>query len=155
MKRLWQRMPVVWEQAFSMRMEKVTHGPLGGYLDSRSCLHAPRSRLLIYVLSFSEFWYCNIISNLNREDLLFHFVCLSVCSVMSDSVTLWTVACQAPLSNSPGKNKGAGFHFLPQGIFPTQESNPHLLHLLHCQVDSLPLCHLGFPLFHFRGGKTC
>lgn len=40
-----------------MRMEKVTHGPLGGYLDSRSCLHAPRSRLLIYVLSFSFFFF--------------------------------------------------------------------------------------------------
>ena len=26
----------------------------------------------------------------------------------------------------------------PQGIFPTQASNPHLLHLLHWQVGSLP-----------------
>ena len=32
-----------------------------------------------------------------------------------------------------------GFHALPQGIFLTQGSNPHLLCLLHCQVDSLPL----------------
>ena len=27
---------------------------------------------------------------------------------------------------------------LLQGIFPTQGSNPHLLHLLHWQVGSLP-----------------
>ena len=27
-----------------------------------------------------------------------------------------------------GKNTGVGCHFLLQGIFPTQESNPHLLH---------------------------
>ena len=32
-----------------------------------------------------------------------------------------------------------GCHFLLQGIFPTQRSNPQLLHLLHCQVGSLPL----------------
>ena len=28
----------------------------------------------------------------------------------------------------PGKNTGAGCHFLLQGIFPSQGSNPHLLH---------------------------
>ena len=28
-------------------------------------------------------------------------------------------------------------HFLLQGIFPTQGLNPCLLHLLHCQADSL------------------
>ena len=32
-----------------------------------------------------------------------------------------------------------GCHFLLQGIFPTQGSNLHLLHLLHWQVDSLSL----------------
>ena len=32
-----------------------------------------------------------------------------------------------------------------QGIFLTQGSNPRLLHLLHWQVDSLPLSHLGSP----------
>ena len=37
----------------------------------------------------------------------------------------------------------SGLPFLLQGIFPTQESNPSLLCLLHWQVDSLPLCHLG------------
>ena len=44
--------------------------------------------------------------------------------------------------NSPGKNTGVGYHFLFQGIFPTQESDPHLL---HWQVDSLLLSHLGSP----------
>ena len=38
-----------------------------------------------------------------------------------------------------GKNSGASCHFLLQGIFPTQGWNPHLLHLLFWQVDSLPL----------------
>ena len=43
----------------------------------------------------------------------------------------------------PGKNTGAGCHFLLQGIFPTQGSNPCLSCLLHWQVDSLPLAPLG------------
>ena len=35
-----------------------------------------------------------------------------------------------------GKNTGVGRHSLLQGIFPTQKSNPCLL---HWQADSLPL----------------
>ena len=46
----------------------------------------------------------------------------------------------------PGKNTGMGCHFLLQGIFPTQESNPCLLCLLHWQVDSLPLVPPGKPI---------
>ena len=42
----------------------------------------------------------------------------------------------------PGKNTGVGCHFLLQGIFPTQGSNPHLL---HWQADSLLLNHLRIP----------
>ena len=40
--------------------------------------------------------------------------------------------------DSRSKNTGVGCHFLLQGIFPTQGSNPHLL---HWQADSLPLGH--------------
>ena len=46
------------------------------------------------------------------------------------------------LWNSPGKNTGVGCHVLLQGIFLTQGSNPSLL---HWQVGSLPLNHLGSP----------
>ena len=52
-------------------------------------------------------------------------------------VTLWTVAHQAPLS----MDTGLGCHFLLWAIFPTQESNLCLLHLLYWQVDSWPLHH--------------
>ena len=40
----------------------------------------------------------------------------------------------------PGKNTGVGCHFLLQGIFPTQGSNPGLL---DWQAYSFPLYHLG------------
>ena len=44
--------------------------------------------------------------------------------------TLWTIASMGRLLcpwDSPGKNTGVGCHALLQGIFPNQESNPHLL----------------------------
>ena len=46
--------------------------------------------------------------------------------------------------NFLGKNTWGGCHFLLQGIFPTQGSNPHLL---HWQADSLPLVRLGSSIF--------
>ena len=46
----------------------------------------------------------------------------------------------------PGKNAGVGFHLLLQEIFLTQELN---LCLLHWQVDSLPLSHLGSPFMNY------
>ena len=46
----------------------------------------------------------------------------------------------------PGKDTRVGCHFLLQGIFLTQGSNPGLLHLLLWQADSLPLSHQGSPL---------
>ena len=62
--------------------------------------------------------------------------CLTLCN---------RVDCSPPCSSvhvvgSSGKNTGVGCHFLLQGIFPTQGSNPSLL---HWQVDCLPLSHLG------------
>ena len=42
----------------------------------------------------------------------------------------------------PGKSTKVGCHFLLQGVFPTQGSNPNLL---HWQVASLPPSHLGSP----------
>ena len=52
--------------------------------------------------------------------------------------------------DSPGKNTGVGCHLLLHGILPTQESNPHLLWLLHCQAGSLPLAPPGKPFLLFQ-----
>ena len=60
--------------------------------------------------------------------------------------TTWIVAHQAPPSMEFSRQEyWSGLHILLQGIFPTQESNPCLLHLLHWQVDSLPLAAPGKP----------
>ena len=50
-------------------------------------------------------------------------------TVVSDSVTPWTVACQAPLSmdfSRQGYWSGLSFPF--PGVFPTHGPNPDLLH---------------------------
>ena len=75
----------------------------------------------------------------------FAFVC--ACAVVSDSfVTPRTVACQAPLSMGfPRQESWSGLPYPITGIFLNQDSNPRLLHLLHWQVDSLPLNLLGSP----------
>ena len=51
------------------------------------------------------------------------------------------VSCQAPLSMGfPRQEYWSGYHFLLQGIFPTQGLNPSLLCLLHYrQVFAEPL----------------
>ena len=64
-----------------------------------------------------------------REPFLLRAV---LCSVEPDCATLWTVACQAPLSTGfSTKDAGVGCHFPLQGIFLTQGWNPCLLRLLH------------------------
>ena len=45
--------------------------------------------------------------------------------------------------NFPGKDTGVGCHFLLQGIFTTQGSNPRLLGLLNRHVGFLPQHHKG------------
>ena len=75
-----------------------------------------------------------------------HTLCLVTqsCPTLCDPMD-----CSPPDSSvhedSPGKNTGVGCYDLLQGIFPTQELNPHLLYLLHWQVSSLPLVPPGRP----------
>ena len=62
------------------------------------------------------------------------------------SVTLWTIAYQAPLSMGSSRQEyWSGFHSLLQGIFQTQGSSLRLLCLLHWQAGSLPLVPPGKP----------
>ena len=74
--------------------------------------------------------------------------------------TPWTIAQSARLLSpwdSPGKSIEVSCHFLLQGIFPTQGSNPHLL---HWQADSLSLstwetlCFVYFTTKKVKSGKN-
>ena len=57
-------------------------------------------------------------------------VCVCVCSL--------TKSLTKPAMNFPGKSAGVDCHFLLQGIFPTQELNPGLL---HCKQTLYRLSH--------------
>ena len=54
--------------------------------------------------------------------------------------------------NSPGQNTAVGSCYLLQGIFPTQGSNPGLL---HCRKIPYQLSYQGSPKDWKRGWKTC
>ena len=68
------------------------------------------------------------------------------CALAQSGPTLWCHGLQPTRFlcpwNFPGENTGVSCHFLLHGIFLTQGSKPHLL---HWQVDSLPLNHLESP----------
>ena len=75
-----------------------------------------------------------------RMLMLSHFSCVWLCA------TLWTAACQVPLSMEFSRHEyWVGCHAFLQGIFLTQGSNPCLLYLLHWQAGSLPLAPHGKP----------
>ena len=77
--------------------------------------------------------------------LLSHFSHVQLC------MTLWTVACQAPLSIGFSRREyWSGLPFPPPGDLLTQGLNLHLLCLLCCQADSLPLLPPKKPLSSFK-----
>ena len=115
-------------------------------------LYSKVNQLYVYIYPF----FFEFPSNLGPHRALFpcvygsfsrvvYFMCVCVRSVVSGSLRprgLLPARHPCPW-NSAGKNTGVGCHFLLQGIFPTQGLNPHLLCLLHWQVDSLPLAPPG------------
>ena len=60
---------------------------------------------------------------LQEVEVLVAWLCLTLCDPTDHSPT--RLLCPWDF---PGKNTGVGGHSLLQGIFPTQGSNPHLLH---------------------------
>ena len=80
---------------------------------------------------------------------------MPACSVAKLCLTVlwppWTVVHQAPLfMGFPKQEYWSGCHFLLQGIFLTQESNPHLW---LGRLILYPLSHQGSSLFTISGNK--
>ena len=71
----------------------------------------------------------------------------SVTSAMFNSSQPRELQSTRPLCSwdSPDKNTGVSCHFLLQGIFPIQRSNPHLLCFPHCRQILSPLSHRKSP----------
>ena len=81
-----------------------------------------------------------LVSCIQQSDAVIYINCES-CSVMSDSLPPHGL--YNPWS-SPGQNTGVGSPSLLQGIFPTQGSNPGLL---HCRQILYYLSHEGSPSY--------
>ena len=70
------------------------------------------------------------------ENNIKKYVCILLYSVVSDSVTLWTVAHQAPLPMEFFRQDyQSKLPFPTPGTLPNPGFNVHLLHLLNWQVD--------------------
>ena len=72
-------------------------------------------------------------------------ICACVFSCVLLFVTPWTVACQVSLSMGFSRREYWSGLLFPSPGDPTHGLNPSLPCLLHWQVDSLPLFHLGSP----------
>ena len=86
-------------------------------------------------------------THLLRRELCMNYLICAVCLVAQSCLTLCNpMDCRPPGSSvhrdSPDKNTGVGCHALLQGIFPTQGSNPGLL---HCRQILYHLSHQGSP----------
>ena len=79
-------------------------------------------------------------------------VCVQSFSHVQLFGTLWTVACQAPLSMGSSRQEyWSGLPFPTPRDLPNPGTQP--LCLTHWQVISLPLCHLGSPILVYEQEK--
>ena len=92
-------------------------------------------------LILKEKWYLHLKWNKLRGNMILNLKgkWIESCSVVSDS--LWPHGLYSPW-NSLGQNTGVSILSLFQGIFPTQRSNPGLL---HCRWILYQLSHKGSP----------
>jgi len=135
--------------------------PLKAHLTSHSSLSGSRwvttpswlSRSLrpFFVQFFSYTGIIQFTLFLSNETYLFISLLLFGHSVMSDSfATLWTVACQAPLSMVFSRQEyWSGLPFPSPADFPNPGIEPAF------QADSLPVSHLGSPCLSSVWGQFC
>ena len=127
-----------------------------GFTDRQLFLEVTKSSLLTTLgffkshLIFKKYYFmtilvCNSILQTSAECLLCAGDCL-LCVLESESVSVIRSVMSDSLRphglpparlpcpwDSPSKKTAMPCQFLPQGLFPTQEVNSHLWHLLHCQ----------------------
>ena len=117
-----------------------TLGEFGAFKGQAIHLLAGRSANLS-LFQTPTFWYCLISLYIGHVDLHFNNIMVPCCCLVAKLCLMLydPMDCSPPGSSVHGIFR-VGCHFLLQGIFPTQESNPYLL---HWRVDSLPPNHPG------------
>ena len=137
---------------YNLNPSKSTSGNLSKETILNTTKYAPKSlytKILIIALFTIMKLYIHqykLYTNINHGGLVAK-LCLTL-------VTPWTGTHQAPLFTGFSRQEcWSGCHFLLQGIFPTQGSNPSLLCLLYWQADSLPLSNLESPFLNWTRPK--
>ena len=154
----WETCMQVKNQQSELNMEQGTCSKLGKENIKAVCCHPA---YLTYIQSTSsKMLGCmdyklesrlpeeiSIISDMQMTPPLWHKMKVKVKSLSHVwlFVTPWAVACTRLLRPQDflGKTTGVCCHFLLQGIFPTQGSNPGLL---HCRQTVYHLSHWGSPM---------
>ena len=109
--------------------------------------HYGRKKLIFFLFWLKSIWFKRtFLSTIFKE----RYLCASELSrsVVSNSLRphgLQSAGLLCPWS-FPGKNTKVDCHFLFQGIFLIQGSNPHLLSFLLRQAGFWPLSHRGSPM---------
>ena len=93
------------------------------------------SKFVLFEATKFLFCFCNLLQQQGCAVRLVAQSCLTLCDPIDCSLPGSSVH-----GDSPGKNTGVGCHALLQGIFPTQGSNPGLL---HCRWILHRLSHQG------------
>ena len=135
------------------------YGPLEGttysvcstvFPSSYSILLSPQPCAELLLYSLTSVWWCLCFGCAiypHSHTYICVCVCVCVCGAQSCPTLLRPHELQPARFlcpwDFPGKNTRVGCHFLLQEIFPSQGSNPGLL---HWQADSLSLSHLGSPI---------
>ena len=156
-KRCWIQFPVLYSRALVLMHSVYNSLPLppspikSGFL---SHLHSPLCWYSVGVAESESFYFPVVLSTAYATAMVWPVSlqpCLNVlypvCLVAQLCLTLCDpMDCSPPGSSahgdSPRKNTGVGCHFLLQGIFPTQGSNPGLP---HCRRILYRLSHQGSP----------
>ena len=114
------------------------------YSSNRKLIHSPK--VCFFMLRFDgKTWAVHLVL-IDRLSWFSPMITGDGCCLVAHSCPALCnpMDCSLPGSSvhgdSPGKNTGVGCHALLQGILPTQESNPCLL---HWQASSLLLSHGG------------
>ena len=108
------------------------------YIRALNCFAEMRVQIYFYSLIWSSRCICVPFATADINPILpllklecVHACLLSHFSCVQLFATVWTIACQAPLSMGFSRQEYGGALF--QGIFLTQGLNPHLVWFPHCR----------------------
>ena len=85
------------------------------------------------------------ISTILYEKFYYYNTTYFLCSLTQFCLTLYKPMDCSPSVEFPRQEYCRGLPFPSPGNLPNPRIKPGLLHLPNCQVNSLPLCHLGSP----------